>query len=430
MSFASKHRTVVLLGASFSTGNLGVSALAWSSIRLIITTWPDATVVLLGGRQLGSDTILIEGRQLVISTYPVRYSPSLLAHNHIVKILFGMMVCRAMPALRRRYEKKHSTLGVLLRGDLFCDITGGDSFSDLYGLLRFLRGYLLKRTCQLTGKPFVLLPQTYGPFRTRLGRYLARDILKRADCIFSRDRKGLAVVSELAAASDRPRLCPDVAFILDADRPHTQQTMQIEQAQSDGRSIVGINISGLLYHGGYSGDNMFGLACDYRSLIHSLLSSCCLRFDLVLLVPHVLPVAEHGIEDDHAAASLVMEQLPPSERKKTLLLDPVYNQNETKYLIGLCAFFIGSRMHATIAALSQGIPTIGLAYSDKFAGVFDTVGVGACVIDLRQNDEQHSLQKIDAIALERDSWAAVLRDSISPAQNMVMSIFNTSLLPE
>jgi polysaccharide pyruvyl transferase WcaK-like protein len=40
-------------------------------------------------------------------------------------------------------------------------------------------------------------------------------------------------------------------------------------------------------------------------------------------------------------------------------------------------------MHACIAALSQCVPALGLAYSNKFSGVFETIGVGSLVIDLR-----------------------------------------------
>jgi hypothetical protein len=38
---------VCLLGASFDTGNLGVSALAESSVRCILARWSDAQVILL-----------------------------------------------------------------------------------------------------------------------------------------------------------------------------------------------------------------------------------------------------------------------------------------------------------------------------------------------------------------------------------------------
>jgi len=44
-SLAAGKKTIILLGASFSTGNLGVSALAWSSIKLVLQRWPESELV-------------------------------------------------------------------------------------------------------------------------------------------------------------------------------------------------------------------------------------------------------------------------------------------------------------------------------------------------------------------------------------------------
>jgi polysaccharide pyruvyl transferase WcaK-like protein len=41
-------------------------------------------------------------------------------------------------------------------------------------------------------------------------------------------------------------------------------------------------------------------------------------------------------------------------------------------------------MHACIAALSQGVPTVGLAYSGKFRGVFEALEMGDYALDLRR----------------------------------------------
>ena len=37
-------------------------------------------------------------------------------------------------------------------------------------------------------------------------------------------------------------------------------------------------------------------------------------------------------------------------------------------------FFIGSRMHSTIASFSCGVPTVPVSYSRKFEGLFDSLG--------------------------------------------------------
>ena len=72
-----------------------------------------------------------------------------------------------------------------------------------------------------------------------------------------------------------------------------------------------------------------------------------------------------------------------------------YNQSEIKYIIGQCDFFIGTRMHACIAAVSQGVPAVPIAYSDKFIGVMETIGVGALVADPRAMDEDTIISTID-----------------------------------
>ena len=67
-----------------------------------------------------------------------------------------------------------------------------------------------------------------------------------------------------------------------------------------------------------------------------------------------------------------------------MIVDREYDQHEIKGVIGMCDFFVGSRMHACIGALSQGIPCVGVAYSMKFRGVFESVGVADWVVDSRQ----------------------------------------------
>ena len=59
---ATKYK-VCLLGATFDTGNLGVSALAESSIKVILNRWPEAEVTLLD-----SGGVIGERRQRIGST--------------------------------------------------------------------------------------------------------------------------------------------------------------------------------------------------------------------------------------------------------------------------------------------------------------------------------------------------------------------------
>jgi len=99
------------------------------------------------------------------------------------------------------------------------------------------------------------------------------------------------------------------------------------------------------------------------------------------------------------------------------------NQRQAKCLIGKSDFFVGSRMHSCIAALSQEVPTVGMAYSDKFAGVFESVGVKDCVIDARSCDEKQAVEKIEYIFRNKDMIRGRLADTMHKVRDNLLNIF-------
>ncbi len=425
---------IVLLGASLDTGNLGVSALASATISLMKQHWPKAQIYILGGLEFKEELVEINELPVNIKIYPVRYCSNLLAKNHIWKLL-ASVTCKHFFHYQ---SNKENTLTALFNADLICDITGGDSFSDIYGMGRFARGYLLKRVCQMTGKPFIMLPQTYGPFNSSLSKRMARRVLQKAQKIYSRDQEGLKVVRALIGHTAKIKLCPDVAFTLKPKKPtparqflfFSKQKIEAKNYQHNTEisPIIGLNVSGLLYNGGYSGKNEFGIKCDYRLLMKEIVDHfVTLEKGIILLIPHVIPT-NWEIENDLIACRKLRDTLPEDIKDKAFIVEPnqgqsFYDQCEIKYLIGKCTFFMGSRMHATIAAISQCIPTIGLAYSKKFAGVYETAGIKDCVADLRTLTNKDIMNLIKTTYGLRESITVELEKKIPEIKNQVYSIF-------
>jgi len=91
----------------------------------------------------------------------------------------------------------------------------------------------------------------------------------------------------------------------------------------------------------------------------------------------------------------------------------------------LCDFFIGSRMHSCIAALSQGIPAVGIAYSGKFHGVFESIGVADCVADARRYVEGELLEKIRSAYQRMDHLRENLHESVPRAQSEILDMFKS-----
>ena len=421
-----------LLGASFDTGNLGVSALAESSIKVILNKWPNAQVTLIGnGYEPKEHNLLLCGKQLCIKSIPIRFSKNIFLPCHFLKFVFYGLMMKILPGafLKNALLNRNLYFKSLYELDIAADITGGDSFSDIYGSWRFLNGFFIKWLMIFLGKKLFFLPQTYGPFQKRGTKILAKYILKRSSMIYSRDRESLEYVRHLLNyhnENGKVRYVPDIAFILDSHKPEHIDVGTLLNAKKESSILIGINISGLLFNGGYTNNNMFGLKTSYSSLIFSVIESLLENKSVtILLIPHVFPPADLEIESDPDACKKVYNKLGEKYENRIFVVQGNYNHNEIKYIIGLCDFFIGSRMHSCVAALSQMIPAVGLAYSKKFSGVFESIDMGELVIDLRSQEESGILLSIQEAIIKRETIKSKLLQQIPIAQKAIFNTFSS-----
>ncbi|MCA1975151.1 MAG: polysaccharide pyruvyl transferase family protein [Caenispirillum sp.] len=241
--------------------------------------------------------------------------------------------------------------------DIVFDNGAGDSFTDLYGWRRFWRLALSKEVALATRTPLVLSPQTIGPFRQGYAIREAKRLVKRSEEVFARDAESVDALAQLGRPGAPQTV--DVAFRLPFERP---------QPVNDGTIRFGLNVSGLMLSGGYTGRNQFGLACDYPQFVDALIGMLQQIPQVkVVLVPHVVP--EHmPVEDDYAASQRLAQKFPGVE-----VAPRFRSPSEAKSYISGLDILAGSRMHATIAAVSSGVAVIPLAYSRKFRGVFNSV---------------------------------------------------------
>lgn len=260
-------------------------------------------------------------------------------------------------SLRQILKGKSEFLREAALCDVILDIGEGDSFSDIYGINRFAFLALSKLAIIAKCKPLVLSPQTIGPFDKWWSRIAAKQLMKRCNMVYARDgisrnyldSQGLKNVDEAI----------DVAFRLPFQRVDLGPTKKIR---------VGINVSGLLFAGGYDHGNQFGLTVDYKKHIDDLLGNLLQRDDIeVWLVPHVLSETIQNEDDRHAIAKI-------AEKHSSVKIAPDFNSpSEAKSFIAAMDFFTGARMHACIAAFSSGVPVVPFAYSRKFNGLFSSL---------------------------------------------------------
>lgn len=417
---------VCLIGAKLDSGNMGVSALAASLVNLIRRSCPDAEIsLLISNRSSESQTLrLSDDVTISLGVNNYRMSPRSKVGEHALWIFVLACIYRIVcfRRVRKAISGSNRFLKSIEEADIIGDIRGGDSFSDIYGVGGLLVGSLPTIAALLMGKSVVMLPQTYGPYKHRASKWIARAILRKAKGILSRDQESMEVVGGLLGGirSGEIDFCPDVAFTLAPLKPNAVEIVPALPGDR-GAPIVGLNISGLLYLRDESKKDTFGLLMNYRRFVYEL-SLALLRNTnaRLLFVPHTyFPPYASDTDASHRAIS----SLPQDYRSRIHLVNREYDQSEVKFIIGKCDFFVGSRMHACIAAISQGIPTIGVAYSKKFAGVFGAVGLEGNVLDARSCDEMQAVEFIVRKYQARDAVASSLA-KVKAAQELTVRVFD------
>lgn len=384
-----------ILGASTDTGNLGVSALCLSMLRGLARREPDAKVTVFDERRGDGDEVeRLDGVPFAFRRCGLHHSRRFYRRDSFWNV-----------RVSSRFGGAGNAAAIAFReADAVLDITGGDSFTDLYGPKRFEAGCAGKRLALEHSGGLVLMPQTYGPYSAERSRTEAARLVAGASMAWARDEASFEVLRGLLGDRFDParhRSGVDVAFRLGVEEPHRELDPVLRDWISERRSrpTVGLNVSGLTYVRAEKARRDYGLAADYRAIVHGILARLMSGTDAnVVLVPHVL-APPGNFESDIEACRSSLASLGGRFAGRVLVA-PELNASEAKWLISRMDWFCGTRMHSTIAALSSGVPCSALAYSLKTHGVFETCGQGAHVAELR------TLEAPEAIETVWRSWEA------------------------
>ena len=378
-----------MANASIRSGNKGCVALCYSVLYLVDDILSQRGI---GYRLYLTDSNEIPGKHSIcISGKTIQYESIGYPMPRSWKELIKYIV---------KFRKNYRFYKIFKQADYIMDIGQGDSFADIYGAYRFNKIDRIHRVARFLSKSYILLPQTIGPFTNPAVRGKAIKSITGASLVMTRDGQSLDYVKELAGNKAHVKEFIDVAFFL----PYTKMDFDNNFVH------VGVNISGLLWNGGYTRDNQFGLKTDYQQAMRKMLAWFLSKENVKLhLISHVA-MGERELENDYEVAF----DLWQSMHHDRLVLSPLFfSPIEAKSYIAGMDFFMGARMHATIAAFSAGVPVVPMAYSRKFNGLFINTLSYSHLIDLKEDDENTILTKVEGGFSNRDSLQQEIADRMS-----------------
>ncbi|WP_432511359.1 polysaccharide pyruvyl transferase family protein [Kineococcus sp. SYSU DK001] len=252
------------------------------------------------------------------------------------------------------------------------DITGvldasGFAYSDSFAVARHQREADFGANWHKHGVPRVMLPQAFGPFTDQEKAGLTRQILTQSALVFVRDDVSLGYVRSLGISTPVERA---VDFTIGLTPPPFEPV-----ATGD---VLALVPNGKLISSGVITREA------YVDVFTRYAAAGAARGLTPLVVVHEANDLDLGRAIAAAAGSDVFTH------EDALVL---------KAVLGQAAVVVASRFHAVVGALSQGVPTLALGWSHKYAELMREFGVAGWNVTA----EQDPAERLTAVTEDGDA---------------------------
>lgn len=298
-------------------------------------------------------------------------------------------------------------IDLVLSSDLVIDFSGEmwGYHADLVGKNRFLIGLIKDRIPQLLGKLTVMLAGTQGRFPDPEVKKFAKVVFEGFNLVANREAETekLLIEDGFNVQNLRNYACP--AFLFE---PHNEIGMK-EIYQKEGLCkikrkagfiLCGFNMSDEPYDKWPREDEEYVQFAEVIEYIvkHLNLTVFLLSHSNGFTLPPNFKLTTGRDFPILKQLHDVVIQRRNVDKCSVKLIEGPYNPWETKAIIGKFDMVISGRLHASVAAISQSVPTVVLMHgqgqkSHKTIGFFDIAGMPECVAYPKSSDEM--IKKID-----------------------------------
>lgn len=290
-------------------------------------------------------------------------------------------------------------------GIVFC---GTDDVSDTYGFLypvNFLyKGVLIPAMMK---KPVIANAAQIGPFsknlKGKLLRFYVRIVFNQTKLITLRDQYSKKNLIQMNIGRPPSYMVADPAFLLPLPSHDTiDQILTCEGIDVTDKPIVGINLSALIFKYGNKQKSINKIEW-YVDLMSQIVTHIIQELNAnVVLLPHVFVKGN----DDRIICNKVFKKI--TDKKNLFIINCEYTSEEFKAIIGKFDFFISSRMHPIIHAISMCTPVFGIDYNFKTEELMRLIGLGEAVCSISELTYEELIEKIDSAFYSREKMKKIL----------------------
>lgn len=284
----------------------------------------------------------------------------------------------------RRLKSLWPTFKAIVNADLYV-WGGGHIILDSYGIHSII--YRLSRPCfaKLIGKPVIAYAVGAGPLDGRLARFISRICLNKFDIITVRDKFAEDLLRNIGVNNSPIHVTVDPAIALAPAT--TKRAIQI--LHDEGVPVGSSPLIAILPWGPSFREKRSLVPMIFRKKNENVLSERRAEYDNHLSVmasacdymvkkfgAHLVVIPIDISKPGHGGDSKVGKEIISKMKNKNnvTLIEENYSPKEIKAVLGRMELAIGSRMHGLILVSGEGVPLIGINFTQKIRSFAEIIG--------------------------------------------------------
>jgi polysaccharide pyruvyl transferase WcaK-like protein len=304
--------------------------------------------------------------------------------------------------------------------DAIIDISGY-AYGDAWNASRCMDTWVWLDYCLHNNKPYIFLPQAFGPFeKTDIAQW-ARKLCENATLLFARDKESFRHIASLCHKRiDNIRIAPDIVFRFQGAHPNAGASVLRNLGFEFGkRPLVGL-VPNMRVYERTSG---IGVENNYVQLLIEIANYCIEELEVsVLLLPNEIRIPGDTEQDDRFLCGIIQSLINRNEFCFTIR--EYYPCEIIKSILNHLELLIASRFHSLVFTLSAGIPVMALGWAHKYLELLRSFGLSDYVCYHDQLDRTAVIGMLNKAWVERENSKKSIADALPTIYKEVDTMFD------
>jgi len=299
-------------------------------------------------------------------------------------------------------------------------LVGGAYFYSYRPLLpgvTYLSHFSALRWAKKYKKPVIFLPQSYGPFQSRIAKKLFDYAIHSADHVFYREKiSGEWLAKEYPSSRNKMSFMHDLALFLE------KEDLLTKGAKKDPSRIIGLTIRA--WRSGGKDQHTY-----LKTLKDTLLD---LKKEIPLKIRVIVQVQDpkKGEGDEWISQELVrqLNEQAGEEVAKLFTKSPFFSLPEIAWLYHECELMIGMRLHSGLISYITGTPALITGYQHKAEGILQSLGIQDLYLGSFESLTAEKLETVcKSVIHNRSVWTQKIDETLARIRQDIAHTFRETV---